>query len=546
MKPGLSTHIGRIFDPFCSSSLRQLHCAFWAWLLLITIQITGCTAPSLKYFHRTPSYGLPDTADSSLSRLFKAPSENHPGQSGLKILDKGEQALLWRGALTDTAEKSIDAQYYIWHDDNVGTIAAQRLLQAADRGVRVRVLLDDFPLNTDPYYLAHLDAHPNIHIRVYNPLGAPYGVKQIRPLSLLRDFKGLNRRMHNKVFVADGTVAIVGGRNIGDEYYDMHEEFNFRDMDVLVAGTVVEDVNKSFDAYWNSDWSVPIAPLLGVESTPIERERYFHEIRDYTARPENFPLRFHEALAAMQARLSELPSEMIWAKSALIYDIPGKNDDPHRIDAFGVTGQELTQVALETQKEIIAESPYLFMMPGTFEVMDTLLGRGVRIRMLTNSLAATDMVGIFAPYSKQRLEILRRGIELYESKPRPASQRQIIERYDRMDPNAYLSLHAKTAVFDRKVSFIGSFNLDPRSIHLNTEIGLIVYSDVFAERLADIIEKDLSFENCYQLDLDANDKVVWRTLENGKNVTKTNEPEAGIGRKIKLFWYSFIPYNEYF
>jgi cardiolipin synthase C len=515
-------------------------------LIVLASLLSGCMPPPLKSFSRTPSYVLPEAADSRLGHLFEEQVKRHPGKSGVRILDKGERDLLWRGILTDNAERSIDAQYYIWHDDNVGTIAAERLLQAAGRGVRVRILLDDFPLNTDPHYLAHLDAHPNIHIRVYNPLGAPYGRSHIRSMSVLRDFKSLNRRMHNKVFVVDGSVAIVGGRNIGNEYFDMNAGFNFRDMDVLMAGAVVKDVNASFDAYWNSAWSVPIAQLLNTKSAPAERNRYYQELRDYAALPDNFPFRFHAALAGMQTQLINLPSEMIWAKSVLIYDIPGKNDDPDRLDAFGVTGRELTQVALETRQEIIAETPYLFMMPGTFKVVDELANRGVRIRILTNSLASTDMVGIFAPYSKQRPEILRRGIELYETKPRPANQKEIIERYKNLEPKSYLSLHAKTAVFDRKVAFIGSFNLDPRSTHLNTEIGLLVYSEAVAGRLAEIIEKDLALENCYALTLNAKDKIEWHSLVNGQKISLKREPEASSGRKFKLFLYSFIPLSKYY
>jgi len=508
--------------------------------------LAACVAPPIKQIEKQPSFSLEQPESTELGQLFSPVVTSHPGESGFLLLDKGEDALLWRGALTDAAIKTLDAQYYIWHDDNVGTIAAERLLKAAKRGVRVRVLLDDFSLNTEPQYLVHLDAHPNIEIRVYNPLGAKYGSQVIRAFAILRDFRRLNRRMHNKVFIADGSIAIVGGRNIGDEYYDMHAEFNFRDRDILSAGPVVNDASRSFDAYWNSVWSIPIQNMIHLESEPDQRKQYYRELHEYAAHPENFPFRFYEALDEMQKKLYQLPDHLLWGKAILVYDIPGKNKDPDRVDAFGESGKILTEVALQTEQEIIAETPYLYLMQGTFEAIDQLHQRGVRIRVLTNSLASTDMIAIFAPYSKQRPEIVRRGVELYEMMHSPKIQETIIDRFPLIEQDPYLSLHAKTAVFDRKAVFIGSFNLDPRSTHLNTEVGLLIYSEPLAEQVVSIMEEDFKPENSYQLNLTENDKIRWNAIKDDQTIVLEKEPDTTFSQRLKLFFYSLLPLTQYF
>ncbi len=513
-------------------------------LIGVIFIFVSCGTVPIDHAAKVPSKAIETPHKTFLGRLFTPIANNYPGQSGFLLLEKGEDALLWRGALTDVATSTLDAQYFIWEDDNVGTIAAERLLRAAERGVRVRVLLDDLLLNTQPEYLALLDAHPKIEIRVYNPVGSGYGPDRIRKQSVLRDFKHLNRRMHNKVFIADSSIAIIGGRNIADEYFDMSTEFNCRDREVLAVGPIVQDITTSFDDYWNSRWSATVTQFISTTADE-EQQRYYEELHQYAADPENFPLRFYGELNTIKERLLQLSERLIWGKAILIYDIPGKNDDPDRLDAFGRSGEALTRIALQSQQEILSETPYLFLMPGTFNIIDELRKRDVRIRILTNSLASTDNVIAFSGYFKQRQMILKAGVELYELKSEPELRESVIQRYALLENKPPLALHAKTAVFDRQVVFLGSFNLDPRSTHLNTEIGVLIYSDELAQQVAEIIEQDMRPENSWQVLLVNENDLAWVSRHNGKEVRLSKDPEAGIVKSMQLRFYSLLPLSAY-
>lgn len=263
----------------------------------------GCAGPDLKPRPDMPEpISAPIPKDSRLGRATEAVTSRHPDQSGFYLLDKGEEALLWRGALADMAERTLDLQYYIWHNDNVGKIAAERILRAAERGVRVRVLVDDIALRVKPRHLRLLNAHPEIEIRLYNPLGRRSG-ESAKFSNIFMDFGKLNRRMHNKVFIADGCLAIVGGRNIGDEYFDMHAGFNFRDIDVLGAGAVVEEISLSFETYWNSQWVHPVEDILADDIETVDMEKGYDGLHRYARNPDNFPPRFNRRLGEVKTGL---------------------------------------------------------------------------------------------------------------------------------------------------------------------------------------------------------------------------------------------------
>lgn len=496
--------------------------------LLLALVLAGCAAIDLAKIERAESHALADPEATALGGMLAPAAAHHRGRSGFLLLDKGESSLLWRGALAEAAERTIDAQYYIWSDDNVGTIAAERLLDAAARGVRVRVLVDDFFQLTDPRHLAFLDAHPNVEVRLYNPAAARSPSMLVRVLSAYGDFARHNRRMHNKVYVVDNSLAIIGGRNVADEYFDMHAEFNFRDRDLLVAGPIVPQISESFDLYWNSIWSVPVSEIIAHDESAAERQAWYDGLRAYAADPVNFPDRFHPALAETRRRLAGVAEELIWARARLFYDLPGKNEDLARLDAYGLSGEALTQAALATRRELLAQTPYLVLLPGTFEVVDMLRERGVSIRVLTNSLASTDGVPPFSCYARQRQELLRRGVELYEMRPDGASQQLLMERLALAETRPRWSLHAKTAVFDREKVYVGSFNMDPRSTHLNTEIGVLIESPELAEQIAAIIEDEFSLENSWRLELGPDGALSWHTIRAGKPVTARDDPGKGL------------------
>jgi putative cardiolipin synthase len=519
----------------------------FAVLVAAAATLTGCAiAPHVPAdIARTPSYAMPEAAATSLAREVGPVAARHAGKSGFQVLERGEEALLWRGALADRAEATIDAQYYIWNEDNVGTIAAERLLRAAERGVRVRVLVDDLSIATDPDFLAMLDAHPRVEIRMYNPTGFLGRDLLPKALAVIGDFYRLNRRMHNKALVVDGALAVIGGRNIADEYYDMHREFNFRDRDVLVAGPIVADIEASFDRYWNSAWVVPVAGLARTAHTDADRDAYYRRLHAYVADPAHLPPRFAEALDALRARMPGVAASLSWGQARLVYDIPGKNDDPDRLDAFGTMGWELAQAASGATQEILAETPYLAVMPGTLDVVRGLRERGVALRILTNSLASTDNLFAFSRYSEQRETLLRLGVRLHELMPQPAFHGEIVERLPRMATPARLALHAKTMVIDRRIVFIGSFNMDPRSTHLNTELGVLIDSPELAAGLAAQLERDMSPENSYELSLDPDGRgVAWTWVRDGRPATARADPGAEPDKLFQMRLYRLLPLDR--
>lgn len=237
--------------------------------------------------------------------------------------------------------------------------------------------------------------------------------------------------MHNKLFAVDGSVAIVGGRNVADEYYDLDETFNFRDRDILAVGPIVENMGQSFDAYWNSEWSVPVPALVSLPVTDEEEKAFFEGLRAHAQDPAYFPSTYQERLADMVSGIDRLPEQLVWGPARLIYDIPGKNEDVERLDAFGRSGAALTKIALTTERELVAQTPYLILMPGTVDVIRRLRSRGVTVRVMTNSLASTDSELVFAAYAKQRRALLGEGVELFEFRPDAASQRHFIDNSDR-------------------------------------------------------------------------------------------------------------------
>jgi cardiolipin synthase C len=516
-------------------------------LSVAMLVLAGCAHVAVvEHADRAASTAIADPQATPLGRKSERLTAHQAAEhSAFVLLDRGEEALVWRGMLADRATRTIDAQYFIWSQDNVGTIAAERLLQAAERGVRVRVIVDELSLDADPRFLARLNAHPLVEIRLYNPVGSLGlgAMKKVgRIVQTLGDFRRLNRRMHNKVFVVDGSVAIVGGRNVADEYYDLNPRYNFRDRDVLAIGPVVPQISKGFDEYWNDPWVVPIDAALDVGVTAEARDAYYRQLHAYASHPKNFPPRFAESLADIGARFDMLDaSGMYWGRARAVYDRPGKNPDLDRLDAFGESGRQLTELALSTRRELIAETPYLIMLKGTYDLLQRLRGQGVRIALVTNSMAATDAVWVHASYAFQRRRLLRMGVELFEYRSDAQDRSNLMARYGLMEKKTPMAIHAKTMVIDRKVVFIGSFNMDPRSTHINTEVGLIIESPALAGDVAELIERDMAPHNSWRLELTSDGRIEWATLRNGRPLRYGAEPDVGIGKALKFLLLSILP-----
>jgi putative cardiolipin synthase len=425
----------------------------------------------------------------------------HAGKTGAYVLEKGEEALLARAWLADHARRSIDIQYFIWSTDNIGILASEALLRAAERGVTARVLVDDLLIDAPDDALLALALHPNIDIRIYNPqltVGTST-VKRVR--NVVTGLRAVNQRMHDKTALFDGLVGITGGRNMADEYFDYDHHYNFRDRDILVMGPVVREMEESFERFWASPQAVPAEKLLTKQlkkMTPERMRAVYAELHGYAANQENFAPEVREALANLPRRFDGLMRDMVWDDCRFLSDLPGKNDGSSGLGGGGRITTGLAALLKTARKRVTIQSPYLVMPEGGLELFRDLVRRGVEVRISTNSLASTDNLQAFSGYGKQRAEILESGVKVYEFRPDPAVKRELIERYPKLEKNApVFAIHAKTMVIDGETLFVGTFNLDPRSANLNTEVGVVVRNGRLAGEVERNILRDMQPENSW-------------------------------------------------
>lgn len=419
-------------------------------------------------------------------------------------MEKGEESLLARAWLGDRAEKTIDIQYFIWSVDNIGILASEALVRAADRGVRVRILVDDFGANAPPQNILLMASHPRIDVRIYNPQ-TKTGITWLKRLwNLLQNFRGVNQRMHDKTFIVDGIVAITGGRNMADEYFDYDQKYNFRDRDILVLGPVVGDMEKNFDSFWGSSLSVPVENIL-----KAPKEKYdFAQLHAYANNRANFSEEVRAALANLPQKFSALTKEIAWGNVRFVHDRPGKNDGWSQ---GSESTRALAQVLKGAEERVVIQSPYLVLTDNAFALFSDLVKRGVKVSINTNSLPSTDNMFAFSGYSKQRKKILAAGIDVYEYKPYPVVQQKLFERYAQVNSSPpVFAIHAKTFVVDGKTLYVGTFNLDPRSAHLNTEVGILMSDPKIAGKVEQEILTDMRPENSWNARLDNPDQYAPR------------------------------------
>ena len=429
-----------------------------------------------------------------------------PGQSGAYVLETGREALIARAWLADNARRSIEAQYFIWSTDNIGILAAEALLRAAERGVKVRVIVDDLPMEAPDQALLALALHPNIEIKVYNPRHSVGTPVPARVLNLLTDFRGFNQRMHDKVFIVDGKIAITGGRNMAAEYYDYNHAYNFRDRDVLVLGEAVDAMRASFARFWASPIAVAVEErfaglgLLRKNVSVGDRQvqAVYRHLSKYAADPGNFAPEVRAAIKAAPDAFEVVARGISWGRVDFISDRPGKNES-RGLGGGGATGRALAAMVADARESLIIQSPYLVVSPEGMAIFGQAIARGVNVRIHTNSLASTDNLPAFSGYRAQREALLRMGIEIHEYRPDAAIQRELL-RAARPKPGKkppIFSVHAKTLVVDGKVAFIGTYNLDPRSQNLNTEVGVVVRDAAVAGAVARAIEADMAPANSW-------------------------------------------------
>jgi len=484
------------------------------------------------------------TAATALAGMARTASASHATGNGIRVLDTGHDAFLERAALIEAAERSIDAQYYIWNSDATGRYLAARLWAAAERGVRVRVLLDDINVGGRDGVLARLDRHPGVEIRIYNPAAERKGLRRV--LGFLGEFTRLNRRMHNKSFTVDGSVTILGGRNIGDEYFDAGEHLNFRDRDVTVMGSVVTDAAAMFDDFWNSPLSRPAGEFVADPATgeagagrPPDDSEIERLQRLYGELPQG--------AGAGLARAGQSVQAMTWAPARLVHDAPPAPDRLGDTSAPQASARALGAVASAARAEILIESAYLVMDQESVEAMRGMHERGVRVRALTNSLASNDVTANHAAYARRREAMLAGGMELFELRPDAASCRVLVRNPAACGPGHVFGLHAKTFVFDRRTIYVGSLNLNLRSRFLNAESGLIIDSPVLAARVAADIETNMQPRNSWRVVPDPMGHAQWLDQDASGTTIATLDHDPGVAwpRRMRAALISALPLEKY-
>jgi putative cardiolipin synthase len=485
---------------------------------------------------RTPSHALQDTQDTLLANKVSVAVAEHPGLSGFHPLSTGMNAFVARVALIDQAQRSLDIQYYIWHQDTTGMVLADKILQAADRGVRVRLLLDDLDTEGRDSSLLLFDAHPNIEIRLYNPFAS----RDSRMMDFLTDLSRINRRMHNKSLTADNQATIVGGRNIGNEYFGATSHAEFSDLDVLGIGPIVKDVSDMFDSYWNSESVMPVRAFNQDQPIPEEalakaRVEFDESVSEQQADP------YMQAVAQSTLVTSARFDDLIfhWGRATLISDAPNKVTATD-IKADTHLAPRLKLHLDKAQQELIIISPYFVPGDELVNYLGALVKQGVHVRILTNSLAANDVGVVHAGYMRYREALLRQGVELYEFKSVPGEAWKEENKHWMGSSNA--SLHAKTFGIDREKVFVGSFNLDPRSVVLNSEMGVLIDNADLGAMLGQSFDNNIAHK-AYKLELnfipeDESDsgfdeyEIQWLTQQDGKTVFYDAEPDTS-------FWQRF-------
>lgn len=464
----------------------------------------------------------------------------HPNQSGVLPLVNAREAFAARVVLARQAQLTLDIQYYIWRNDRTGTLLFEALHEAAERGVKVRLLLDDHNTAGLDATLIGLQSHPNIDIRLYNPLR----LRRPRFINYLIDFQRVNRRMHNKAFIVDGQVLISGGRNIGDEYFGAHDDMVFADLDALMIGPVVSTASDEFDAYWQSALAVPLGKLFTLTKpqslTKLERRASVIEsdpqAKKYVNAIREMP--FVQNFIARQL-------EFVWAPVQLVVDDPRKT--------LGIANRkqhlayQLQQVIGSPQQCVRLVSPYFVPTAEGTRQLCALAQQGVAITILTNALEATDVAVVHSGYAKWRKVLLKAGIAIYEmQKVSPLARkqerklrRQRLKGKERFGGSAS-SLHAKTFSVDKQRVFLGSFNFDPRSLQLNTELGFVIHSPELAQQIDRAFGQAVP-NYAYRVSLDHNDNLVWEERLGPRITRYYSEPGVSWWRRVAMRTMAKLP-----
>lgn len=498
-------------------------------IALLVWMLAACTSlPSLE--GRAPSQALSaaQAAETDLGRWVAPQAEEHPGRSGVHLLADPHDAFAARMRLAAAARHTLDIQYYIWRADTTGMLLFDALYRAADRGVRVRLLLDDYNTSGMDSLLASLNAHHNIEIRLFNP----FMVRKPRFWEILTDLPRVNRRMHNKTFIADNTVVVLGGRNVADEYFGATDTL-FTDLDVLAVGPVVGDVSAAFDQYWSSQSAYPIERVLGEDGAEMEFAAPDGEhAREYLAELEE-----HDPVAALRDR--ELA--LCWSETHLVVDDPAKA--LREADGDELFLAQLNDVVGIPESRLDIISSYFIPTRVGVEELTDLTAQGVQVRVLTNSMAATDVALVHSGYAKWRDELLEGGVLLYEMK-RGDEGRSSSNLTAGPYGSASSTLHAKAFAVDGEQLVVGSFNADPRSVHLNTELGLVISCPELADKIHDAFPEGV-MRHAYQVRLGSDGDLYWLEMDGETLIRHDREPNTTLWQRLSVPIFSILPIDGF-
>ena len=505
-------------------------------LLTLFITLLSACASLPGNTLQEPSYAF-DKANTMGTRLATMVTKrqqtgmSQPGETGIRLLDSGHDAFVARAILAQKADKTLDVQYYLYHQDLSGKILLAQLLDAADRGVRVRLLVDDMDLATSDIAGAIIDHHPNIEVRVWNPFIRGSN----RTAQFITRFGSVTRRMHNKTFTADNQVAIVGGRNIGNEYFGADPDVSFRDLDAILIGDVVEQVSGSFDQYWNHKLAYPITTL---HPEKLNRQTIQDNRLEFDAYIKSQEKSVYADILINSELAAKLQSDEIdyqWSDAEIFADSPDKTEaDRDRTDLHLIT--KLAPILLSAKKELLIVSPYFVPGKEGTKTLINLVDQGVAIKILTNSLASNDVEVVHAGYSRYRKDLLKGGVQLYEMN----SVLKDINNSSKVTLGlSKSSLHAKYFVIDRDKSFIGSLNLDPRSVKENTEIGVMIYNQKVSNDIAEYFDTHI-MNIAYKLQLQ-DGSITWAQKTDSGIVVSKTEPNTSFWQRLKVSFMSYLP-----
>lgn len=486
---------------------------------------------------RPVSYTWQSPENTELGAWFRSVNPEPERLSGVLLLPYPREAFLARFAFAGQAERTLDMQYYLWKSDSAGRLLLYQALKAADRGVQVRLLIDDIYHSGRDIAYATIDLHSNVQVRVFNPIGNRGALKNV---NYATHQSALNYRMHNKIFLADNSVAILGGRNIGDDYFGVDPNLNFHDLDVIAAGPAARLAGQAFDDYWNHPLSVPASRLLGKELEPDalqkSRQQLESDLQSLLAKmPYQTPIQDHELIQ----KLESLTARMDWAEAEIVVDSLNRFDGGNTSAFVDLADRLLPDLS----EELVIQTAYLIPSEEGIDAMQRLTDKGVQVRILTNSLLSNNHISVHAHYSKFRKDLVDAGVELHELQ----ADNELLEYYKSIEnsvADSHAGLHTKAFVVDRKISMIGSYNMDPRSRIWNSEIGLLVHSEPFAAKVLAEMAPEFEPGNSYLLTLDEQGKLLWTGKVNQQTQTWSKDPGASWWKRTMARIIGWLPIEK--